>query len=79
MLTIMVWGSMWGLTGMILAVPITAVLKIYMEHIDHPLTDYIVSVLNYDDPDESVTLADKAKHLATRASMPARAAVGPLI
>jgi hypothetical protein len=81
MLTIMVWGSMWGLTGMVLAVPITAVLKIYMEHIDHPLTDFVVSILNYDAPDESATFVEKAqqKLAASRASMPARAAVGPLI
>mmetsp|Transcript_23536 Transcript_23536/g.56132 ORF Transcript_23536/g.56132 Transcript_23536/m.56132 type:complete len:80 (+) Transcript_23536:545-784(+) len=30
MLAIMIWGSVWGLTGMILAVPMTAVLRIYL-------------------------------------------------
>lgn len=28
------WGSMWGLTGMLLAVPLTVMLKIIAEHID---------------------------------------------
>ena len=34
----------WGITGMILAVPITAVLRIYLEDIKHPLTKFIAKV-----------------------------------
>ena len=31
LLSIMLWGSVWGLTGMVLAVPMTAVCRIYLE------------------------------------------------
>jgi len=41
MLAIMVWGSVWGVTGMVLAVPITAVGRIYLLGIDHPLAQYL--------------------------------------
>ena len=45
MLAILMWGSIWGVTGMILAVPITAVMRIYLEHLDHPLPKYIAKIL----------------------------------
>lgn len=45
LLAIMLWGSVWGLTGMILAVPVTAVLRIQLESVDHPVPRYIASVL----------------------------------
>ena len=45
LLAIMLWGSVWGVTGMVLAVPMTAVLRIYLESVDHPLSRYIASVL----------------------------------
>ena len=35
-LSLMLWGSLWGVVGMILSVPITAVLKICMATLDHP-------------------------------------------
>lgn len=41
MLAILLWGSVWGITGMVLAVPITAVIRIYLENIEHPLTRYL--------------------------------------
>jgi len=41
MLAILVWGSVWGITGMLLAVPITAVARIYLLGIDHPLSKYV--------------------------------------
>jgi AI-2 transport protein TqsA len=49
MLAIMIWGSVWGLTGMILAVPMTAVLRIHLSHIEHPLTRYVASALDGSD------------------------------
>tara|TARA_B110001452_G_scaffold260221_1_gene257489 strand:+ start:1059 stop:2393 length:1335 start_codon:yes stop_codon:yes gene_type:complete len=51
MLAIMVWGSVWGLTGMILAVPMTAVMRIHLAHIEHPLTRYVASALDGSDGD----------------------------
>jgi len=43
--SLMLWGAVWGVTGMILAVPITAVLRIHLTHIDHPLPQYLAAVL----------------------------------
>jgi ABC-type lipoprotein release transport system permease subunit len=45
LLSLMVWGSLWGLTGMVLAVPITAVLKIHLSFIDHPVAQSFVRML----------------------------------
>jgi hypothetical protein len=41
----MLWGAVWGVTGMLLAVPITAVLRIHLSHIDHPLPRSIAALL----------------------------------
>ncbi len=46
LIAIMLWGSVWGLTGMVLAVPMTAVIRIYLEAIAHPLPRYIASMLS---------------------------------
>jgi len=42
---IMLWGSVWGATGMVLAVPITAVVRIYLAALEHPLPRYFASLL----------------------------------
>ena len=38
-------GCRWGVTGMLLAVPITAVLRIHLSHIYHPLPRWIAALL----------------------------------
>ena len=58
MLAIMIWGSVWGLTGMILAVPMTAVLRIHLSHIEHPLTRYVASALDGTDGTRYNSVAD---------------------
>ena len=45
LLSIMCWGAVWGMTGMIMAVPMTAVIRIYLEGIDHPLPRYFAHML----------------------------------
>ena len=45
LLSLLLWGTVWGITGMVLAVPITAVLRIRLLHIAHPLPQYIASLL----------------------------------
>ena len=45
LLAIMLFGSVWGVTGMVMAVPLTAVLRIYLSAIDHPLPRYCAHVL----------------------------------
>ena len=51
MLAILVWGSVWGITGMILAVPITAVGRIYLSSLKHPLPQYLAAKLSGGKPD----------------------------
>jgi AI-2 transport protein TqsA len=34
-LALIVWGMLWGIVGMLLAVPLTAVMKIFFERIEH--------------------------------------------
>ena len=41
----LLWGAVWGVTGMVLAVPITAVLRIRLSHIKHPLPQYVANLL----------------------------------
>lgn len=45
LLAILIFGSVWGLTGMIMAVPLTAVLRIYVSAIDHPMMRGIAQTL----------------------------------
>jgi predicted PurR-regulated permease PerM len=45
LLSLTIWSMLWGLTGMILAVPITAVLKIHLDSIDHPASKFLVRLL----------------------------------
>ena len=45
LLSLMLWGSVWGVTGMVLAVPMTAVLRIHLAYVDHPLPRYLAARL----------------------------------
>ena len=45
LLSLTIWSMLWGLTGMVLAVPITAVLKIHLDSIDHPASQFLVRIL----------------------------------
>ena len=54
MVALVFWGMLWGFIGMILAVPITAVIKIVLEHIQaaKPITDLLAG-------DPSALMGDK--------------------
>ena len=45
LLSLMLWTTVWGITGMVMAVPITAVLRVRLSFIQHPLPQYIASLL----------------------------------
>lgn len=45
MFAILLWSTAWGITGAILAVPLTAVLRIYLAGIHHPLPRYMATCL----------------------------------
>jgi hypothetical protein len=51
LLALGLWAIVWGVSGMILAVPIFAVVGIVMRECDHPVADVIVQILegNFDD------------------------------
>lgn len=43
--SLMLWAALWGVIGMVLAVPITAILRIRLEHIDSPMTQHLADLL----------------------------------
>ena len=45
LLSILIWGSVWGITGMVMAVPMTAVMRIYLAGLEHPLAKWAANVL----------------------------------
>jgi hypothetical protein len=45
LLSLMLWGFLWGIPGMILAVPISAVIKIICESIDHYFPKFLASAM----------------------------------
>ena len=45
LLSIMLFGTIWGMVGMIMAVPLTAIMRIVLKNIEHPLSRYIADVL----------------------------------
>ncbi len=46
LLAILIYGSVWGITGMVLAIPLTAVLRIYLEHMHHPVPKMLARLLS---------------------------------
>ena len=45
LLSLLFWGALWGVTGMVLAVPMTAVMRIRLDHIPHPMPQFVASLL----------------------------------
>ena len=46
LLSILIYGSVWGITGMVMAIPLTAVMRIYLSSMDHPLAQFVGTVLS---------------------------------
>jgi len=46
LLSVLIWGYIWGITGMLMAVPITAVLKIVLSNIDGPNARFISELMS---------------------------------
>merc|ERR1712091_433367 len=46
LLSLMIWGFIWGIPGCVLAVPITAILRIYLQSVDHPLSHALANILD---------------------------------
>ena len=45
LLSLLVWGSLWGITGMVLAVPLTAIIRIRCAATPHPMPQYVAALL----------------------------------
>lgn len=45
LLSLLFWGALWGITGMVMAVPMTAVMRIRLSHINHPLPQFLAAAL----------------------------------
>ncbi len=45
LLSLLLWASVWGITGMVLAVPLTAVLRIRLAAVHHPLPQFLAAAL----------------------------------
>ena len=41
----MLFGSVWGITGMVMAVPMTAVIRLIISNIDHPIARFVSRTL----------------------------------
>lgn len=46
LLSLMLWSALWGVTGLVLAVPLTAILRIHLAFIDHPLPRLVLRCID---------------------------------
>ena len=60
LLALIVWGMLWGVVGMILATPLTAVMKIFFERVEYtrPLGDLLAGRLDRLQADETRQLTE---------------------
>lgn len=45
LMSIMLFGTIWGMVGMVMAVPMTAVLRIFLKNVEHPLPRWVAEVM----------------------------------
>ncbi|CAN0557898.1 unnamed protein product, partial [Ectocarpus sp. 8 AP-2014] len=45
LLSLAFWGSLWGIPGMILAVPMVVITRIVCDHLDHPYAKTLMRLL----------------------------------
>ncbi len=48
LLSVLIWGYLWGILGMLLAVPLTAIIKIMLSNSVDPNVKFIVDLMNQD-------------------------------
>lgn len=58
LLSLLFWYALWGITGMVLAVPMTAVARIRLAHVKHPLPRYLAALLGSAPGEQTLTLSD---------------------
>jgi hypothetical protein len=62
LIALVLWGSIWGLQGAILSVPMLAAFKILLEEADHPMAKMMLRVIR-----ESAAIDDAVESQKTRA------------
>jgi AI-2 transport protein TqsA len=45
---LVIWGSIWGIVGAILSVPLLAIMKICLSHANHPIAKYVLMLVRED-------------------------------
>ena len=58
LLSLLFWYALWGITGMVLAVPMTAVARIRLAHVKHPLPRYLAALLGSAPGEQTLSLSD---------------------
>ena len=62
LLAILIYGSVWGIVGMVMAIPLTAVMRIYLASVEHPPRARAAPAPNPPPPAASRPLAGLAPH-----------------
>ena len=73
LLAILIYGSVWGITGMVLAIPLTAVLRIYLASLRHPIPRWMASKLAGREQDEDEAEAEVQEDASVEGGGPAAA------
>lgn len=45
LISLLFWGSVWGILGAVLCIPLTVAIKLYLENIDHPATQMMAEMM----------------------------------
>ena len=64
---LVIWGSVWGLMGAILSVPLLGIQKICLTHANHPMAKYFLSLIREDptvDENGALTFPSHVKQAA---------------
>jgi len=44
-ISLLFWGSVWGIVGAVISVPLTVAIKVYLQNIDHPATQALAGII----------------------------------
>ena len=78
MSALVLWGSLWGMSGAVLAVPLLGIFKICLIHADHPLAKHTLAMVQ-EDPriDEEAERQRAAEELRSVSVIPLPAFIWP--
>ena len=61
LVALVLWGSIWGLQGAVLSVPLLAAMKVALEDTDHPMAKMVLRIVR-----ESASIDDSVEHSKSR-------------